>query len=428
LGADLLASQPDAGATLAREFELSALKPDFYDDPYPTFAALRAHDPCRRLKDGSYFLSRYEDVMAVYRHPDASSDKKVEFLPKYGDSPLYEHHTTSLVFNDPPLHTRVRRLIMGAMNQRAINRIEPDVQALVVRLLDEMQEKVRTQGHLDLVADFAAAIPVEVIGNLLAIPYADRAPLRGWSLAILGALEPVLSDDVRLTGNQAVSEFSAYLETLIADRRKNPGNPDEDVLTRLILGEETQLDAQGKKVLEKLSAKELIHSCIFLLNAGHETTSNTIGNGTVLLTRFPEQQAKLRADFGLINSAIEEILRFESPVQLNNRRLLKEAEIAGQMMPAGSLISLGVGSANRDDAQFPQADQFDVARKPNKQLAFGHGDHACVGMNVARMEARIAIRALLERFPRMELLGQPIRDRRVRFRGYQSIPIILYAK
>ena len=419
---------PDKGDAekLAREFELSALQPDFYDDPYPTFAALRELDPCRKLKDGSFFLSRYEDVMAVYRHPDASSDKKVEFLPKYGDSPLYEHHTTSLVFNDPPLHTRVRRLIMGALNQRAISRIEPDVQALVARLLDEMQAKMKVQGELDLVADFAAAIPVEVIGNLLEIPYGDRAPLRAWSLAILGALEPVLSDEVKRVGNQAVSDFSAYLETLIADRRKHPRNPDEDVLTRLILGE--QIVPAGQAVVEKLTAKELVHSCIFLLNAGHETTSNTIGNGTVLLTKFPEQQAKLRANLDLINSAVEEILRYESPVQLNNRRLVKDALIAGRDMPAGSLISLGVGSANRDESQFPMADQFDVTRKPNKQLAFGHGDHACVGMNVARMEARIAIRGLLERFPELELTAEPIRDRRVRFRGYQSIPIALRSK
>ncbi len=411
---------------LAREFELSDLLPGFYDDPYPTYAALRDFEPCRQLKEGSYFLSCYEDVMAVYRHPDASSDKKVEFLPKYGESPLYEHHTTSLVFNDPPLHTRVRRLIMGAVNQRAINRIEPDVQSLVTRLLDTMQDKMQNQGQLDLVADFAAAIPVEVIGNLLAIPHADRGPLRAWSLAILGALEPVVSDQVKRVGNQAVSEFSAYLEELIDDRRRHPGHPEEDVLTRLILGEEVKPSGESQAVVEKLSAKELIHSCIFLLNAGHETTSNTIGNGVVLLTKFPEQQRKLRANLAQINPAIEEILRYESPVQLNNRRLLKTAQIAGRTMAAGSLITLGVGSANRDEAQFPNADDFDIARKPNKQLAFGHGDHACVGMNVARMEARIAIRALLERFPSMELVGEPVRDRRVRFRGYQSIPLALY--
>jgi cytochrome P450 len=247
-------------------------------------------------------------------------------------------------------------------------------------------------------------------------------------LAILGALEPVLSDEVKRVGNQAVREFSSYLDGLIADRRKHPGLPDEDVLTRLILGEETTHAAGTKTVVERLSAKELIHSCIFLLNAGHETTSNTIGNGTVLLTRFPEQQAKLRADLGLINPAVEEILRYESPVQLNNRRLVKDATVAGHKMAAGSLISLGVGSANRDEAQFPRAESFEIDRKPNKQLAFGHGDHACVGMNVARMEARIAIRGLLERFPRMELVSQPLRDRRVRFRGYQSIPLALYSK
>jgi cytochrome P450 len=416
-----LASNPEA---LAREFELSALTTEFYDNPFPTFAALREFEPCRPMKDGSFFLSRYDDVMAAYRHPEASSDKKVEFLPKFGPSPLYEHHTTSLVFNDAPLHTRVRRLIMGAVSQRAISRIEPDVERLVQGLLDGIEKTMATTGRVDLVADFAAAIPVEVIGNLLAIPHRDRSPLRGWSLAILGALEPVLSETVLAKGNRAVTEFAAYLDQLIEARRRSPGNPEEDVLTRLILGD-PKSSSSGDAPLEKLSGSELIHSCIFLLNAGHETTSNTIGNGLVLLSQHRAQEQLLRQDLSLINSAIEEILRFDSPVQLNNRRLLSDARLAGRDLPAGSLLTLGVGSANRDDLQFPQADQFLITRKPNKQLAFGHGEHACVGMNVARMEARIAIRGLLQRFSSLELLGEPVRDRRARFRGYQSIACAL---
>jgi cytochrome P450 len=161
-------------------FQLSSLPPEFYDDPYPTYRALREHDPVRVLDNGSVFLTRYDDVAAMYRHPAASSDKKREFGPKYGASPLFEHHTTSLVFNDPPLHTRVRKLLLGAVNQRAIARMEPGVVALVDSLLDEMAAKSSSQGSADLIEDFAAAIPVEVIGNLLSFPREDRGPLRGW--------------------------------------------------------------------------------------------------------------------------------------------------------------------------------------------------------------------------------------------------------
>ena len=174
---------------LAAHFDLEKLTPEFYLDPYPTYHALREHEPVKRLPDGSWFLTRYDDLVGVYRNTRLfSSDKKKEFHPKYGDSPLYEHHTTSLVFNDPPAHTRVRRLITGALSPRAIAGMEPDLVALVDRLLDGIAAK----GRVDLIEDFAAAIPIEMIGNLLDVPRDERGPLRDWSLAILGALEPVI--------------------------------------------------------------------------------------------------------------------------------------------------------------------------------------------------------------------------------------------
>jgi len=193
------------GAAVAASFELSALPPDFYEDPYPTFAALTAHEPVRVLRDGSLILTGYADVIAMYRNPVASSDKKVEFRPKFGDSPLYEHHTTSMVFSDPPRHTRLRRLVMGAVNQRAIARMEPNVVSLVDGLLDAMGPK----GEVDLIDDFAGLIPVEVIGNLLAVPHADRGPLRAWSLAILAALEPVPTAEMLDRGNRSLVDFKA---------------------------------------------------------------------------------------------------------------------------------------------------------------------------------------------------------------------------
>jgi cytochrome P450 len=217
------------------EFRLAAPPPGFVDDPYPFYAALRAHDPLHAMASGVLLLTRYDDVAAVYRSSAVSSDKQREFGPKFGlGTPLFEHHTTSLVFNDPPLHTRVRRLLMGALNQRAIARMEAGVAALVEGLLDQMQDRM---ARSDLIADFAARIPVEVIGNLLAIPHDERGPLRDWSLAILGALEPAPGAQVLAHGNAAVSAFLAYLEGLVAARRAAPGDPAVDVLTRLIEGE-----------------------------------------------------------------------------------------------------------------------------------------------------------------------------------------------
>ena len=397
----------------ALAFQLLRAPADFVDDPYPYYALLRRHDPLHVLEGGGVFLTRYDDVVSVYRDARASSDKKLEFKPKFGDSPLFEHHTTSLVFNDPPLHTRVRKLIMGALNQRAIARMEHDVTALVDRLLDNLTRLPKP----DLIDDFAALIPVEVIGNLLGVPRAGRGPLRGWSLAILSALEPTPGADVLEKGNRAVREFLDYLRTLVAERREHPLDPQADVLTRLIQGE---IDG------ERLTESELLHNCIFLLNAGHETTTNLIGNGLHALLTHRDQLDRLIADPALISSAVEELLRFESPLQLNNRVTTAPIEIGGRVLPAGTFITLGIGAGNRDPAQFPEPDRLDVARRPNRHVAFGQGDHACAGMNVARLEARIAFGRLLPRFPAITLAGTPERDRRIRFRGFRHLPVRLH--
>jgi cytochrome P450 len=393
-------------------FSLAAPPPGFIDDPYPFYAALRQHAPRHRLAADTWLLTRHEDVAALYRHPAASSDKRREFAPKLGvGTPLFEHHTTSLVFNDPPLHTRVRRLLMGALNQRAITRMEGGVAALVDSLLDEMQARGR---QAELIGDLAARIPVEVIGNLLDVPHAERGPLRDWSLAILSALEPAPGAVVLERGHTAVREFLAALDSLVQRRRAAPGDPEADVLTRLI---------QGEVSGERLTATELLHNCIFLLNAGHETTTNLIGNGVHALLTQREQYERLVAEPALLPTAVEELLRFESPLQLNNRLATAPIELPGLVVPEGHFITLAIGAANRDPAVFEAPDRLDIARKPNHHLAFGHGAHACAGMNVARLEARIALGALARRLPGLALDGTPERDMRVRFRGFKRLPV-----
>lgn len=403
----------EVAAAAPADFRLTDLPDAFYADPYPLYRALREREPIRRMPDGSYFLTRYRDLEAVYKDAATfSSDKKIEFKPKYGDSLLYEHHTTSLVFNDPPLHTRVRRLIAGALNPRAIAEMEPGLVTLVDALLDRMAER----GEADLIEDYAAAIPVEVIGNLLAVPREERGPLRDWSLAILGALEPALSAEAFARGNRAVAEFLDYLRGLVAARRRNPGDAERDVLTRLILGE-----GDG----ERLSETELLQNCIFILNAGHETTTNLIGNGLELMLRFPDERRRLAADPGLLRSAVEEVLRYESSNQLGNRMVAEDTALGGVRLPRGTFLTLCIGAANRDPEAFPDPDRFDVARQPNRHLAFASGPHVCAGLNLARLEGRIALGRFLARFPAFEAAGAPVRARRARFRGFTALPVRL---
>jgi hypothetical protein len=407
------ATDDRAARRAALGFTLAAAGADFVENPYPTYDALRTHDPVHRLAEGSWLLTRHADVLALYREPTASSDKQREFGAKFGvGTPLHEHHTTSLVFNDPPLHTRVRRLLMGALDQRAIARMRPGVESLVDALIDRM-EGLRAP---DLIADFAARIPVEVIGNLLGVPKAERGPLRDWSLAILGALEPSPGAALLAQGHAAVSEFKTYLRGLVAERRRQPGDAEADVLTRLI---------QGEVGGERLGEDELLHNCIFLLNAGHETTTNLIGNGAHALLTHRDQWQRLQAEPDLLPTAVEELLRFESPLQLNNRLLTQAVSVGGTMLPAGAFVTLALGAANRDPAVFERPHRLDVGRKPNPHLAFGQGAHACAGMNVARLEARIAFGRLLQRCAKLDLAGAPQRETRVRFRGLRAMPVRL---
>jgi hypothetical protein len=394
-----------ARAAVATSFDPNALAPAFYENPYPTYAALREFDPLHRCPDGTYFLTRYADLERIYRDRiHFSSDKKAVFGAKFGvGSALYEHHTTSLVFNDPPYHTRVRRHIVGALTPHVLQAMEPQVVTLVDGLLESMEER----GRVDLIADFAAAIPIEVIGNLLKVPREDRGPLRDWSLAILGALEPTITEEQRAIGDRAVSEFTGYLRALVEDRRRHPS--ENDLLTRLAREPD-------------LSTTELLHNCVFLLNAGHETTTNLIGNALNLLLTHPGSAQRLRATPEAIHSAVEECLRYESPNQLGNRLVVQKVDIGGVTFEPGTYLTLCIGAANRDADEFPRPDVFDIERKPNRHLAFAVGGHACAGMSVARLEAQVAIPRLILCFPKMQLIGDAVRGGRARFRGFRSLP------
>jgi cytochrome P450 len=403
---------------LAQKFDIKQIGAAFLADPFPTYRALREYDPVHLMPDGSYFLTRYDDCLAVYRDYETwRSDKRLDFRPAFGDSLLYEHHTTSLVFNDPPYHSRVRKLLAPAFTPRALSRLQPQIVSLVDRLLDRAAES----GRIDLIDDFAAAIPIQLIGDLLNLPVDERGPLRDWSLAILGALEPMLSTQQFETGIRAIEEFKTYLRRHIRREATAGRSGAGEVLAALISGSEFNAAASAD---ERLSELELIHNCIFLLNAGHETTTNLIGNGIDLLIRYPEALSDFRAHPDLIDSAVEEFLRMESSNQLGNRRAARDTQLGGVAMQAGTYVHIGIGAANRDPAQFPDPDRLDIRRQPNRHLAFGTGIHACAGMSLARMEARVAVGKLVAGF-KIEPAGTPVRGNRARFRGFSHYPVRL---
>lgn len=413
---DLYEGIAEAGADAAAAFDIGALDRDFYENPYPVFHALRCHAPVHRMPNGAWFLTRHADLDLAYHDPVLfSSDKTVDFRKTMGETSLYEHHTTSLVFNDPPGHTRVRKRLAPAFTPRALRALESRVEEVVTASLDEVAE----MGSFDLLHDFSMKLPIELIGDMLGVPSADRHLLSPWAVAILGGLEADLTPAQRDEAAKAVDNFKDYLRWLIAERSKNPlSGEDGEVLSKLI-----GPDADG----ETLTELELLHNCIFLLNAGHETTANTVTNGIDALLRFPGELARLRADPGLIVSAIEELLRFESSVQLNNRKLTADAEIGGVELKKDDYVWLCIGAANRDPEEFPDPDTVDIGRERNKHLAFGSGIHACAGMSLGRMEARIALDGFIRRFPDIEPFGTAVHHPRARFRGFIDYPVTVSA-
>ncbi len=392
-------------------FDLNAIGPEFIENPHPTLHALRAESPIHRNPDGSVFLTRHDDCLTVYRSRDMLSDKTVEFGRKFGDCPLRTHHTTSLVFTDPPYHTVVRKLLAAAFTPRKLAEMEPLIQAIVARLLDELEER----GECDLIESFAKRLPTEIISFMLGIPEADRPRLRGFSLAILGALDPVVPPERMAAGNAAVTEFAAILSDIIDHRRAHPeGAARGEVLEALIFGAH-----EGRR----LSQEELVQNCIFLLNAGHETTTSLVGNAVGLLLDHPDEHRRLIDAPDLIDSAVEEALRIESPLQMGNRKASADIALSTGILPAGTYVHTSIAGANRDPEVFADPDRFDIGRQPNRHIAFATGTHVCLGAALARIEGRIAIGDLVRRFPALAPAGEGRRLGLARFRGWASLPV-----
>ncbi len=401
----------------ASDFGINRIGQAFLDDPFPTYKLLRKNDPVHLNPDGSYFLTRYDDVVQSFRHPAMSSDKKVDFKPKFGDGPLYVHHTNSLVFNDPPIHTRVRQLLSEAFTPRKLAELEPVIEGIIDRLLDRLAD----QGQFDVINDYALALPTEIIADMLGVPEEHRHKLHNYSNLILGALDPVVSPEKIVEGHAAVEEFGALLEELIAERRTTPeGGEMGEVLAALIFGE---IDG------DKLTPVELVQNCIFLLNAGHETTANLVGNGISILLDYPDQLQRLRDDPSLIKSAVEEFLRFQSPLQIGNRKAMEDVEFGPEggrvEIPAGAFVHTSIGAANRDPEQFEYPEEVDIGRQPNPQLAFGIGKHICMGNTLGRIEGHVAVGKFVARFPNLRAAGEKRYHGRARFRGLDVLPVVV---
>lgn len=393
-------------------FDLNQIDAAFIEDPYPTLAALRQASPVHHNADRSVYLTRHDDCLATYRSRDMLSDKTEAFGRKFGECPLKVHHTTSLIFNDPPYHTVVRKLISSAFTPRKLKEMERAIERIVSRLLDRVEDL----GELDVIADFGMMLPTEIISIMLGVPEAYRTQLRGYSTAILGALDPVVPQDRLDAGNRAVEEFGAVLSDLIDHRRANPDAGGEgEVLESLIFGEH---DGQT------LSQEELVQNCIFLLNAGHETTTSFVGNAISLLLNNPAEHRRLIDDPSLISTTVEEILRVESPLQIGNRLAGENIALpSGPVVPKGTYIHTSIAAANRDPDVFGDPDRFDVGRKPNPHIAFITGIHVCLGASLARMEGKLAVGGFVQRFPKLASAGPGERLGLARFRGWTSLPI-----
>jgi cytochrome P450 len=371
--------------------------PAFVADPYPVYDRLRAEAPVYRSEAvGAWLLTRYDDVAATLKDPRRFSSRgrfsavldrlEPDQRPRF--RPLEEHFAVGLLGSDPPDHSRLRGLINRAFTPRVVEALRPRVQEIVDDLLDAAHDR----GGMDAIADFAYPLPATVIAELLGAPPDTLDDFKRWSDGILSFQGTgQTTTDTLDRAQRDLSEMRAFLSELLELRRRTPA---DDLLSRMVAAE-----ADG----DKLSSAELLTTCVTLLTAGHETTTNLIGNGLLALLRHPDQLRRLRDDPSLMPTAVEEMLRFESPLQRNPRRIAEDLELGGRTLRRGDFVLQVLGAANRDPARFPDPHRFDIARQPNRHLAFGHGIHFCLGAPLARIEAPIALGTLLRRFPDLRL-------------------------
>ena len=387
------------------------MDPEFLADPYPTYHRLRAEDPVHRSPLGFWVLTRYEDVSAVLRDPRFIKEPLAALVAARFGVEVPRGVGLSMLDRDPPDHTRLRSLVGTAFTPRVVEGLRPRIQQIVDGLITHAQ----AVGSMDVIEEFAYPIPVNVICELLGIPVADHERFKGWSLDIARGLDSIyLPADSEVPRRSAASRhaISDYFRDLIAGRRAAPRG---DLLSALIAAEEAG---------DKLNEEELLATCILILIAGHETTVNLIGNGVLALLRNPDELRRLRATPGLITSAVEELLRYDGPVQRTARVASAEATIGGRTIARGEMVMPFIGAADRDPAQFPDPDRLDLTRGDNRHIAFGWGIHFCLGAPLARLEGQIAIDALVRRLPRLELVDDKAEYRQsLTLRGLKTLPV-----
>jgi len=388
------------------------LSPAFHADPYPYYRQLRETEPVYLSPMGLWILTAYDECVTSLRDPRFGRDGFEAILAaQYGEESEAGRLPRSMLFRDPPDHTRLRALVNRAFTPRVIEGMRGQIQGVVSRLLDRVQAK----GRMDVIADLAYPLPVTVICDMLGVPVDDHERIKDWSSDIIRSLDAIgIPSDPSIVERGRVGRrgIADYFRTLLPERRRHPR---ADLLSSLIAAEE-----QG----DRLTEGELLATCVLLFIAGHETTVNLIGNGLLSLLRHPDQLERLRREPALIGSAVEELLRFDSPVQRTARITNAEVELRGRTIPKGAFVVTAIGAANRDPAHFPDPDRLDIARPDNRHIAFGFGIHFCLGAPLARVEGQLALGALLERMPRLRLADAELRWRESStLRGLKALPV-----